>query len=75
MPEPKGTTVEWMTPETFTDRIIECIQERTPKFIWVGAEASEIAVLRDAPLINEMDKAQKRLAVYWTEPSPTNTAG
>jgi NADPH-dependent ferric siderophore reductase len=66
MPTPSGTTLEWATPDTFANRVEALIADRAPDFLWVGSETAQITKLRKSTAIAEMEKAVKRLAVYWT---------
>ncbi len=67
LPKRAGVTLEWVEPESFGPRIVETVQENTPAFLWVGAEAQQVKALRTDPIISTLDKSQKRLAVYWVD--------
>lgn len=67
MPEPTGTTITWAKPETFQNQIETLLLDRTPEFLWVGSNAEMIKKLRESPEIKTMNKASKRLAVYWVK--------
>lgn len=66
MPQPDGTSVIWATPASFSILIQETVQFRRPEFLWVGAEASRVAALRNMDVIKELESSSKRLAAYWS---------